>query len=255
MTGSRRLRTPAARILALASAAAVMIAAVAGTSLAATDPSATLVANNHVAGFPAVTYGSSIRLSGHETLSGSRSFSLQAQTWPFKTTYTTIRSGTTSGDYSFLVSPSHATRYRVVIAGGPTTSVLTVYVLDKRLSMSCNLCQNTNTPGTHTLIVSGRFRIPPGPTGNKGPVYLYYAVSPSSTTPTNVNRVASAPRQFSGNTFSFSVSYTVQFPNAPTFRFGEVFCWKYEEGASGVGLPGHHACGNATVNRLAAYLG
>jgi len=253
MTGSRRVSIPAARILALASGVAAITAAVAGTSLAASGPSATLVASKHVAGLPAVVYGSSIRLSGHETLSGSRSFSVQAQAWPFKTGFTTITSGNTSGDYSVVVSPSHATKYRVLIANGPTSQVLTVYVLDKRLSLNCNLCHGGNTPGSHTLTVTASFRRPAGPAGNKGPVYLYYALNSSSATPNILNQVASAPRHFVGNTFSLSVSYTVQFPNS-TFRFGEAFCWKDDEAGSGVGLPGHHGCGNATVNRL-RYLG
>jgi hypothetical protein len=255
MTGSPRFSTPAARTLALAVAVTGTTAAVAGNSIAATDRGATLVASKHVAGLPAVVYGSSIRLSGHETLTGSRSVSLQAKAWPFKNGYRTIRSGKTTGNYSFVVSPSHATRYRVLIANGPTSPVRTVYVLDQPLSLSCNLCRDSNTPGTNTLVITGRFRTPPGPSGNKGPVYLYYALNSSSVTPTAVNRVASAPRQFSGNSFSFTVSYTVQFPSIPTFRFAEVSCWKDSEAASGVGLPGHHGCGDATVSRLAPYLG
>ena len=159
----------------------------------------------------------------------------------------------TSGDYSFVVSPSHATKYRVLIANGPTSQVLTVYVLDKRLSLNCNLCHGGNTPGSHTLTVTASFRRPAGPAGNKGPVYLYYALNSSSATPNILNQVASAPRHFVGNTFSLSVSATVQFPNS-TFQFGEAFCWKDNEAASGVGLPGHHGCGDATINRL-HYLG
>jgi mono/diheme cytochrome c family protein len=242
-------------MLALAAAVTGMTAAVAGSSIAATRPSATLVASKHVAGLSAVVYGSSIRLSGHETLGGSRSFSVQAQAWPFNSGYTTIKSGKTTGNYSFSVSPSHATRYRVLIASGPKSPVLTVYVLDQRLSVNCNLCHGSNGPGAQTLVVTGRFRTPPGTAGNEGPVYLYYALNSSTVTPTAVNRVASAPREFSGNTFSFTVRYSAQFPNTPTFRFAEVFCWKYNEAASGVGLPGHHGCGDATVNRLSPYLG
>jgi hypothetical protein len=258
MTGSRRLSTsiaaPAARVLGLAAIAAAITAAAASTSIAADGPSATLQVNKRVAGLPAVVYGSSIELSGHENLTGTRTFAVQAETWPFKSGFTTIRSGTTSGDYSVVVTPSHATKYRVVIANGPTSRVRTVYVLDKRLGMSCNLCRNTNTSGTHTLTVTARFRRPPGPTGDKGPVYLYYAVNSSSVTPNILNQVATAPRHFSGRTFSFSVSYTVQFPNS-SFRFAEAFCWKDDEAASGVGLPGHHGCGDATVNRLQRYIG
>ena len=50
MTGSRRFSTPAGRMLALAAAVTGMTVAVAGSSIAATRPSATLVANKHVAG-------------------------------------------------------------------------------------------------------------------------------------------------------------------------------------------------------------
>jgi predicted lipoprotein with Yx(FWY)xxD motif len=259
MTGSRpfsqsSLAAPAARILALAAVVAAISAAVAGTSIAASGTSATLTANKRVAGLAAVVYGSSIKLSGHENLTGSKTYDIQAETWPFKSGFSTIKSGTTSGDYSVVVTPSHATKYRVVIGNGPTSHALTVYVLDKRLSMSCNLCHLSNSPGTHTLTVTARFRRPPGPTGSKGPVYLYYALNQSSVTPDVLNQVASAPRHFSGDTFSFTVSYTVQFPNA-TFRFGEAFCWKDDEARSGVGLPGHHGCGNATINRLQHYIG
>ena len=259
MIGSRpfshsSLGAPAARVLALAAVVAGITAGVAGTSIAASSPSATLTANKRVAGLPAVVYGSSITLSGHETLTGSKTFDVQAETWPFKSGFSTIKSGTTTGDYSVVVTPSHATKYRVVIENGPTSHALTVYVLDKRLSMSCNLCQNSNSPGTHTLTVTARFRRPPGPTGSKGPAYLYYALNQSSVTPVTLNQVATAPRHFSGNTFSFTLSYTVQFPNA-TFRFGEAFCWKDDEARSGVGLPGHHGCGDAKVNRLQRYIG
>jgi hypothetical protein len=223
--------------------------AAAGASLAASAPAATLVANRHIAGLSAVVYGSSITLSGNEPLSGSRSYAVQAEAWPFTGGFTTITSSKTTGSYSFVVSPSRATRYRVVIANGPTSRVLTVHVIYKRLSLTCSLCNKNNTPGTHTLIVKGRFRGPPGPTGNKGPVYFYYALNASSVAPTILNRVTTVPRHFVGSTFSFTVTYTVQFPNS-RFRFGEDVCWKDDEAASGVGLPGHHGCGNAKINRL-----
>jgi hypothetical protein len=249
MTGSRRLSRQVIRMLALATAAAAIMAAVGATSLAAGGPTATLAANKHVDGLAAVMYGSSITLSGHEPLSGSRSFAVQAEAWPFTGGFTTITSSKTSGNYSFVVSPSHATRYRVVIANGPTSPVLTVYVLDKRLSLSCNLCNKNNSAGAHTLIVKGRFQRPPGPIGNKGPVYFYYALNPSTTTPTILNLATTVPRHFVGNTFTFKVSYTVQFPNT-TFRFGEDVCWRDQEAITGVGLPGRHGCGSAKINRF-----
>src|SRR5206468_12718621 len=104
MTGSRpfsnSLAAPAARLLAMVAGAAAITAAVAGTSIAASGASPTLQASNHVAGLPAVVYGSSIRLSGRANLTGSRTFSVQAEAWPFKSGFTTISSGKTTGDYS-----------------------------------------------------------------------------------------------------------------------------------------------------------
>lgn len=249
MRGSRRFSSQAARAVAVATGVAAITAAVAGTSMAASGPSATLQAGKYTAGYPAMPYGGSITLSGNENLVGSSSFSLQAEAWPFTTGFQTIRSGTTSGDYSFVVRPTHATRYRVVIANGPTSPVLTVYVLDKELGFTCNLCNSSNKPGTDTLVVTERFREPPGPIAH-GRGFFYYALNQSTTMPTILNRVARASRQLTGNTLSLTVSYTVHFPNAAHFAFAEKFCLKHNEPKDGIGLPGQHGCGSATINRF-----
>jgi hypothetical protein len=249
MTGSRRLSRQVIRMLALAAGVAATVIAVAGTSAAAGGPSATLSANKHMDGLPAVVYGSSITLSGQVSLSGSSSYAVQAEAWPFTGGFTTITSGKTTGSYSFVVSPSHATRYRVVTANGPTSPVLTVYVVDRELSFSCNLCNNSNGAGAHTLTVKERFRRPPGPVA-PGHAYFYYALNPSSDTPTTLSRVATASRHFTGSTYGLTVSYTVNFPNVPHFAFAEKFCVTHDEPRDGVGLPGRHGCGNAKIDRL-----
>jgi hypothetical protein len=235
-------------MLALATGAATAIA-VAGTSLAANDPGATLTANKHMDGLPALVYGSSITLSGTESLAGSRSYALQAEAWPFTGGFTTITTGKTMGSYSFVVRPSHATRYRVVTTNGPTSPVLTVYVVDRELSFSCNLCNSSNGAGSHTLIVKERFRRPPGIVA-PGRAYFYYALDPSTVAPTTLGRVATASRHFSGNTYGLTVSYKVNFPNVPHFSFAEKFCVTHQESRDGVGLPGKHGCGNAQIDRL-----
>jgi hypothetical protein len=226
------------------------LVAAAGNSLAASSPTATLAANKHVDNLPAVTYGSSITLSGQETLSGSHPYVVQAQAWPFTKAFTTITSGTTTGSYSYVVTPDHATRYRVVVANGPTSPVLTVYVLDRELSFSCNLCNSNNKPGTATLNVTERFRRPPGLIANTGPGEFYYALNSSTVKPSILNLVSTASRQISGHTYTLTISYTVHFPNAPHFSFAEKFCVKHNEPKDGVGLPGHHGCGSGNINRL-----
>lgn len=249
MTGSRRLSRQVIGMLALATGAAATVIAVTGASVAAGAPGATLSANKHMAGLPAVVYGSSITLSGQESLSGSRSYAVQAEAWPFTGGFTTITSGKTTGSYSFVVSPAHATRYRVVLANGPTSPVLTVYVVDRELSFSCSLCNNSNGAGAHTLTVKERFRRPPGAVA-PGRAYFYYALDSSTVTPTTLNRVATASRHFTGNTYALTVSYAVNFPNVPHFAFAEKFCVTHDEAKDGVGLPGKHGCGNAKIDRL-----
>jgi hypothetical protein len=138
----------------------------------------------------------------------------------------------------------------VVTANGLTTPVLTVYVVDRELNFSCNLCNNSNKPGPATLKVTERFRRPPGAVANEGPGYFYYALNPSTMKPTILNLVATGSRRVSGNTFTLTVSYVVHFPNAQHFEFAEKFCVKHEEAKDGVGLPGRHGCGNAKINRF-----
>jgi hypothetical protein len=124
-----------------------------------------------------------------------------------------------------------------------------VFVVDRELSFTCNLCNNNNKGGTSTLTVTERFRVPPGPIANKGPGYFYYALNPSTVKPTVLNLVTTTPRRFTGNTYTLTVSYTVHFPNALHFAFAEKFCVKHDEPRDGVGLPGRHGCGSAKINR------
>jgi hypothetical protein len=124
-----------------------------------------------------------------------------------------------------------------------------VYVVDRELSFSCNLCNNSNGAGAHTLTVKERFRRPSGPVA-PGRAFFYYGIAPSTTPPTTLNRVAPASRHFNGNTYGLTVSYTVNFPNVPHFSFAEKFCVAHDEPKDGVGLPGSHGCGNAKIDRL-----
>ncbi len=81
-----------------------------------------------MAGLPAVTFGKTIKLSGHESLGGTQSVSLQDEVWPFTSGFQTVQMASSGGSYSFVVAPEHATRYRVMV-GSQMSRVVTVYVL------------------------------------------------------------------------------------------------------------------------------
>jgi hypothetical protein len=223
----------------------------AGVASGASAP--TLNANKHIAGLAAIVYGRSLNLSGHESLGGSQTAILQADTFPFSGGFHTLKSVHTTGNYSFAVSPSHATRYRVTV-GPRSSAILSVYVLARTTSLSCNLCHPGNTPGTHTLTIAQTIQAPPGQVAIHGSEYFYYALASGTSTPPNALKlVKTVPLHINGHTISYTVSSTVTFPNT-LFEFDYATCYKDEESTDGIGLPGHHHCGDASISRN-EYLG
>ncbi len=244
---SSRIRAARAVVALLTSGAlaATAIGALASSADASSGP--TLKANKHIAGFAAVAYGRGIELSGRAS-GGSQPYALQAERWPFKGGFQTIAHGSTNGRYSFVVRPVRATRYRISV-GSSSSRVLPVYVLERNLSSSCNLCNAQNVSGTYTLVINGTYVTPPGAKVT-GPVYFYYGAATNATAgPTYLNLVQSVPRYFARNRFSLTIQYTVEFP-VGQFAFSTDYCWKENERKTGVGLPGNHGCGNATINRF-----
>jgi hypothetical protein len=251
MIWTRVLSTRRTRLLGAAGTAVAV--AILSTGAASGSSSPTLRASKHIAGLPAVTFGKAITLSGHESLSGTKTYALEANPWPFQGGFHVIAHGKTTGSYSFMVKPSHATRYRMHV-GGTTSSVLTVYVVERYLHRSCNLCNLNNGPGTHRLKVSAVVQAPPGPLAQHGPVYFYYAQDRSTSPPRILRLVKRVRLHISGDRLSFHLSYRVHFPLG-VFHFSETFCWKDTESRDGVGLPGRHHCGQTRISARDNYLG
>jgi hypothetical protein len=220
----------------------------AGVASGASAP--TLNANKHIAGLAAIVYGRSLNLSGHESLGGSQTAILQADTFPFSGGFHTLKSVHTTGNYSFAVSPSHATRYRVTV-GGHTSSTLSVYVTGTRVAYSCNLCNKHDVPGTFLLTVKETTEVPPGRLAIHGPEYFYYALA--SGAPSTLQLAKTIPLRIHGDILSFTVRYSVTFP-MPPFTFVYRACFKNREWKDGIGLPGHHHCGARAVT-TGEYLG
>jgi hypothetical protein len=216
------------------------------------------------ASLPHVTYGQDVALSGEDTAQGHgvahAPVTVQASEFPFQSAFQTIASAHTDagGHYRIKVRPSHATRYRVSINGTPATSpTVTVYVT-ARDQGSCNLCTASNGAGTHTLIVGDVYQFPPGAIAAKGPAYFYYGQrAGSQALPATIRLVETVPlRRIKHNRLQDTVQYVVHFP-ATAFHFTFVTCYKDAEALDGVGLPGHHHCGDPTLTRAqySGYLG
>ena len=210
----------------------------------------TLRAASRIGGVPSVTYGKGLKLSGHESLGHSQSVVLQSQEWPFKSPYATVGTvkATTSGNYTFTVTPTHATHFRVVV-GTQDSGVVTLYVDEAVVNSTCNLCNTKNKLGAHTLVVTQKQVAPPGKLAVTGPVYFYYGQTDGSNTlPTTLSRVKTVSLHKSGSTLSFTVSYGVTFPKT-AFEFAYATCYKNAESKDGLGLPGNHHCGDKSVKR------
>ena len=159
--------------VAICSGAAVA-AALATVDAGASAPTPTLTASRTL-----VTYGKSVTLSGHAGSAGK--VTLEANPFPFRHGFHTIATAqvSSSGDYTFVARPSHANRYRVLVTHNRQTMRspgISVYVEDRVLLLTCNLCTTANSAGSHTLTVNYVAETPPGKVGVRGPVYFYYGL-------------------------------------------------------------------------------
>jgi hypothetical protein len=234
-----------------AGTAAIAVGATTATAAAGGRPP-TLSARSHAAGLAAVTYGQSIRLSGDERRTGSRTVELQADPFPFAAGFRTVAQERTHGKYAFTVTPEHATQYRAVVTGvsGATSRVVTVYVLARTVSSHCNLCILSNSPGAHVLVIKAQVR----PDAGVGPFYFYYGqIDGSTAAPKNLPLVKVVSPEITPRDVAFTVSYVVHFPSGAS-RFRYTYCRRDNEAQDGWGLPGRHHCGDATVN-TSEYLG
>jgi hypothetical protein len=243
MTGPARARV-------ICSSAAVAAALAAGTA-GASGPAPTQTASRTL-----ITYGKSVTLTGH--VSGAGTVMLQANPFPFHGGFRTIatRHAGPGGDYSFEARPSHANRYRVVFLRGATvrrSAAMSVYVDDRVLALSCDLCMSANTSGPHTLTVHYEALAPPGKVAVRGPVYFYYGLLDGTSPPASVALVKRVALHRKGHTLSYTVTYAVDFP-VTAFQFRVAACFRNAEKIDGVGLPGHQHCGDRTLTRR-QYLG
>jgi hypothetical protein len=203
---------------------------------------------------PHIVYGTGVALSGLAQ-AGSRVV-LQADPFPFTSGFHTVATAKASGSGGFhvLVRPTHATRYRAMLAG-VASRVITVYVTPRDTS-TCNIC-GASRPGTYTAVLEDAWQYPPGPIEASGPEYVYYGLHAGSTAVPAIHLVETVRlMRLAGNRLSGRASFRVRFPNYQ-FHWNYVTCYRDAESRDGIGLPGHHHCGDSslTVAEYKSYVG
>lgn len=274
------MRETGRRIAAIALAGGVIAAAqLPALASPATGPTISIAAKSKVApvtgdvfviyrGAPAFTRA---RIGGTVTgASAGQVVKLFAKRFPYKSAWRLVAppitlSGTGTVLYSFVVTPTLATEFRVeLFATGTATTPLatsatdTVYVVASGKLLAFHNC-NTR-PVCH---VSFKFEVfvPPSTLRieAKKPWYPYFGINFSSTAPRWLylragNGRASTPKRVSAGAFTITITYSFRVGNRGFFP-GYNFCAKDTESVDGFNLPGHHSCGAKRIRNGNEYLG
>jgi hypothetical protein len=191
---------------------------------------------------------------------------LFVQPFPFKNAPTSAGSLTLTGPaapYSFTVTPTLATRYQVeLFATIPlrTSAVVTVFVANKMTLSGLKVCSRP--------VCRQRIRVQeqvPASTlraeiSKRWFFYFGLNLSPTTTPPPprvltlDTRATISRSTQTGARTFVVTISWSFRI-GRDGFNFNFNFCNKDTEATDGLGLPGHHGCGNPRVSASAAYLG
>jgi hypothetical protein len=198
---------------------------------------------------------------------------LYAQKFPFTRPATRIASvalglSGTTGQYSFPVTPTLATRYTVKVfqhatAATPlaTSAISTIYVVMNQPGEEVSDCVHSQCHSTETVTalvpasaLSAQMSLP---------FYTYFAVNVARSLPVASpqwlrlgagNPVVSSPRQISADEYQFSVSFSYQI-KSKFYDAGWRHCTKSAEATDGVGLPGSHGCASQQILDATPYLG
>ncbi len=220
--------------------------------------------------------------SGDDTASINASYSsaptgstleLFASTFPFKAKAASVGSDAVSGtgSTSFTEQPSLATKYTAELFKSGSTKPIatsneaTVYA-DSTLSFlgSAKSCTGKNAPTCHqkftvelqTPASVGKFETAKKRYGYLG-VDLAVGVEPPP--PTKLERNShfkfSKPVAVNKTEWKYTVSFSFKVPKGDGWYFDTDVCTKDAESSDGIGLPGHHGCGNKSVSTRDVYLG
>jgi hypothetical protein len=162
--------------------------------------------------------------------------------------------------YSFNVTPSVATSYKVQLSGTDTfaSPVVTVYVTasdsTSKPSQKCTRTRCTFSFRFFTYVpTSQAYKTESGKHW-----YLYLAVWYGTRLPKDYTlsktAVASKVKKVNGREFEHKFTYYIPLRNGGA-NWSVQACVKDTESKDGLGLPGHHGCGAKHVSRTTLYLG
>lgn len=170
-----------------------------------------------------------------------------------------LRPSRGSAHFSFTVTPSVATRYKVRVTRSGTTAAtshpVTVYVTAGGRDVahtSCGTTACTYRLRVYMYVPTSAYR-----TESRKHVYLYLAVGypalPRDYTlsPTATQTKA---RKTGAGVYERTLTWHIRLRNGGA-RWRTAGCTKDTEKRDGLGLPGRHGCGRRHVSRKAVYLG
>jgi len=198
---------------------------------------------------------------------------LYAQQFPYASApaaagSTTLQPAGGTASYTFSVTPTLATRYRVELFrdSAATTplgrsAVSTIYVVDGGTGNLVQTCNRPDCTLTYTWTTVVPAQALPAEMAKQS--YLYFGINFSTSgtpaPPTSIQLGAGDPvivstQRISADEFKRVVTYTFQV-NDDGFNAGTAWCTKDTEAQDGMGLPSPHSCGDATLPYPNGYLG
>lgn len=173
---------------------------------------------------------------------------------------TPITMTSTSASYSFSVKPLAATKYKVQISTrgkvDVTSKVQPVFVGIARSQtgyhQKCTKTECTSSYTEHMFAPPAALR-----TESSKHIYIYVAVGYPKI-PKYLRLKATAkvtrPKRVSADVYVFMVTYSVHLRPRVNANWIDTFCTKDAESRDGIGLPGHHHCGDIRVTQKVAFL-
>ncbi len=199
---------------------------------------------------------------------------LYAQQFPYRNAPAQVGSvilhpaGTTAR-YEFQVTPTFATRYRVELFQSSTSStpfatsgIATIYVALGATTGDAPACSGPVCDES----MQTTYTSPPSalPTEMSKPRYLYFGLNLAKTiaappTPKWLSLGAGhglviKSQRISADQFIETVTFSFTVGN-DAYHWASTMCLKDAEAEDGIGLPGHHGCGDQRVLYSASYLG
>jgi len=168
----------------------------------------------------------------------------------------------TTGAYSFTVTPSLATKYEVQVSTGTTLDVTsgtqTVYVEagegSGKSHKKCDSSSCTFSYKIYVYIPASAYKVE-----SRKHVYNYLAQWYSASgSPKwfylSTSARTSKPKKVNSGEIEYALTFYIHLRSGPNY-WQTFSCTKDSESKDGLGLPGRHGCGDKRINADAVYVG